>query len=300
MEIRQLRYFISVAETLSFSEAARVNYLSQSALSQQIRALEDELHTHLFARTTHNVMLTENGELLLPLARRAVMTLDDCKDRMADIANMRCGKLNIGLTSSHEAFIREAGIEFLKQNDNIETSVCYSTINDLMRRLRNHELDMVFSMMPSDVDGLDYECVLEYKLCAIMRASHPLAGKSLLNFGDLSRQRFVLPEPDVKEHNALEVFAGIDTGKLNVNVWINDMNAILNLVQQSDMITVLTPQSIIGRPHLKAVEISELSRPVKSYVFFASDTYRKHAAEELLRLYREVAVPKVKLMMSMN
>lgn len=300
MDIRQLRYFISVAETLSFSEAARRHYLSQSALSQQIRALEDEIGAVLFVRTTHNVILTESGEMLLPLARRAVVSFEECKSRMDDINGMRCGRLNIGLTASHEAFIRETGIEFLKANGGIETSVCYSTIDDLFHKLRNHELDMVFSVMPeSGADGLDYEYLLDYKLCAIIRSTHPIASRTILSFDDLRQQQLVLPEPDVKERNGLEHFIGVDTGKLNVAVRINDMNAILNLLQDTDMVSVMTAQSIIGRQHLKAIDVKELAQPIKSYVFFAGDTYRKRAAERLLQMFRDVAVPKAKMLLSM-
>ena len=64
MELRQLRYFVKTAETLNFSEAARLLYVTQSTLSQQIRQLEQELDTMLFVRDSHNVTLTDSGERL--------------------------------------------------------------------------------------------------------------------------------------------------------------------------------------------------------------------------------------------
>ncbi|MCQ2375727.1 MAG: LysR family transcriptional regulator [Salinivirgaceae bacterium] len=300
MEARQLRYFVTTAETLSFSEAGRRLYLSQSALSQQIKALENELGTLLFVRTTHNVILTESGQHLLKYARVALQSFDECTARMNDMNGLHCGDLRIGLTASHESFIRETGIEFLRTYRDIRTSVCYSTIDNLMQKLRSHELDMVFSVMPSDnLDGIDYEYLLDYKLSAIMRTCHPLANSDKLSFDDLRSQRLVLPEGDVKEHNGLEHFIGINTGKLNIAATINDTNAILNLLQETDMISILTAQSIIARPFLKAVDIEELSSPIKSYVFFASDTYRKLAAEKLLQMFKEIAVPKAKMLLSL-
>lgn len=299
MEARQLRYFVTTAETLSFSEAGRRHYLSQSALSQQIKALENELGTQLFVRSTHSVILTESGQHLLKYARAAIQSLDECTARMNDINGLHCGDLRIGLTASHEPFIRETGIEFLKTYKDIKTSVCYSTIDNLMQKLRAHELDMVFSVMPSgNMEGVDYEYLLDYKLSAIMRTCHPLANRDKLSFDDLRAQRLVLPEGDVKEHNGLEHFLGIDTGKLDIAVTINDINAILNLLQETDMISILTAQSIISRPFLKAIDIEELSSPIRSYVFFASDTYRKLAAEKMLQMFKEIAVPKAKLLLS--
>lgn len=301
MEARQLRYFVTTAETLSFSEAGRRHYLSQSALSQQIKALENELGTQLFVRTTHNVILTESGQHLLKYARAAIQSLDECTARMNDINGLHCGDLRIGLTASHESFIRETGIEFLRVYKGIRTSVCYSTIDNLMQKLRAHELDMVFSVMPSgNMEGVDYEYLLDYKLSAIMRTCHPLANRDRLSFDDLRAQRLVLPESDVKERNGLEHFVGINTGKLDVAVTINDINAILNLLQESDMISILTAQSIISRPFLKSIDIEELSSPIKSYVFFAGDTYRKLAAEKLLQMFREIAIPKAKMLLSFS
>lgn len=74
MELRQLRYFIKVAETLSFSEAAKALFVTQSTLSQQIKQLEYDLDTLLLERSSHGVTLTEAGRELLPCARRA-----DCR-----------------------------------------------------------------------------------------------------------------------------------------------------------------------------------------------------------------------------
>lgn len=301
MEARQLRYFVTTAETLSFSEAGRRHYLSQSALSQQIKALEEELGTQLFIRSTHSVILTESGQHLLKYARMAIQSFDECTARMNDINGLHCGDLKIGLTASHEPFIRETGIEFLKAYKNIKTTVCYSTIDNLMQKLRTHELDMVFSVMPSgNMNGVDYEYLLDYKLNAIMRTCHPLANRDKLSFDDLRKQRLVLPEGDVKERNGLEHFIGIATGILNIGATINDINAILNLLQETDMISILTAQSIISRPFLKAIDIEELSTPIKSYVFFASDTYRKLAAEQLLQMFKEIAIPKAKLLLAFS
>lgn len=301
MEARQLRYFITVAETLSFSEAARRHCLSQSALSQQIHALEDELRIPLFTRTTHQVVLTEGGEELLRHARTTIDSFDECLSRINDMKGLKCGSLRIGLTASHEYFIRETGIEFLKSYGDIKTKVCYSTIDDLMQKLRAHELDMVFSVMPSgNIDGLEYEYLLDYKLCAIMRTSHHLAGRQALSFDDMRDQMIVLPETDVHDNNALRHIIGVKTGNLKVCATINDINAILNLVQDTDMITILTAQSIIGHQHLKAIDVKELSAPVKSYVFFAKDAYRKASALKMLQMFKDIAVPKAKMIMSLT
>ena len=88
MEIRHLKYFVKIAETLNFSEAAKSLFITQSTLSQQIRQLEQEVNAQLFERNNHNVRLTEAGEELLPYARRTLQASQACLDRVQDLRDM--------------------------------------------------------------------------------------------------------------------------------------------------------------------------------------------------------------------
>ncbi|MFG6424428.1 MAG: LysR family transcriptional regulator, partial [Paramuribaculum sp.] len=85
MELRQLKYFIGTAETLSFSEAARNLNVTQSTLSQQIKQLENEIGAQLFHRSSHSVALTEAGSEMLPYARQTIESAEMCMNRIADI-----------------------------------------------------------------------------------------------------------------------------------------------------------------------------------------------------------------------
>ena len=100
MELRQLKYFVNVAETNSFSEASRLLNITQSTLSQQIKQLENELGVVLFERSSHRVCLTDVGEAFLPEAKRTLHAADVCIDRMNDIRDLKAGCLNIGSTFS--------------------------------------------------------------------------------------------------------------------------------------------------------------------------------------------------------
>ena len=100
MELRQLKYFVNVAETNSFSEASRLLNITQSTLSQQIKQLENELGVMLFERSSHRVRLTDIGEAFLPEARHTLHAADMCIDRMNDIRGLKAGCLNIGSTFS--------------------------------------------------------------------------------------------------------------------------------------------------------------------------------------------------------
>ena len=105
MELRQLRYFLRLSETLNFSVAAKELFITQSTLSQQILNLERELDQQLFIRNSHEVLLTEAGRMLLPLARESVYKVDNCFLRMQELKNMLTGELNIGVTYSFSSMI---------------------------------------------------------------------------------------------------------------------------------------------------------------------------------------------------
>ena len=107
MEIRQLKYFLKVAETLNFSEASRKLYITQSTLSQQISHLEQEIGLPLFERNSHEVYLTEAGKELLPYAQNAVNCTMACVDHMNDLKEMLTGELNIGVTYSFSNIMAE-------------------------------------------------------------------------------------------------------------------------------------------------------------------------------------------------
>src|SRR3954447_26527801 len=99
MELRQLRYFEAVARHSGFTRAAEQLHVAQSAVSAQVRALEAELGTALFTRTTRRVALTEAGELVLHRARRALTELDGARTDLADLAAVLTGRVALGATA---------------------------------------------------------------------------------------------------------------------------------------------------------------------------------------------------------
>lgn len=289
MEIRQLKYFVGVAEAGSISEASRRFYLSQSAISQQIKALEDELATTLFIRTSHHLSLTESGEMLLPLARQVVRSVNDCTERMADLNDMLCGELSVGLTFSLEPYVRPAIVRFLKAFPKVRLNVYYKSIPELRDMLHAHRVDMTLSVDRGDAadDAIHSEPVMEYKLCAIMRDTHPLASRSKLNFQDMALQHFVLPEAGIRDRNAVEHYLHASTGNVDVRAIVNDPNALLNLVHSTNYISILSEAAINGRQGLCAVPVEELSTPVTAYVQTLHNAYMKRSAQTFLQILRE-------------
>ncbi|MFD7944671.1 LysR family transcriptional regulator, partial [Streptomyces sp. NPDC059744] len=100
MHFQQLTYFVAVAEARHFTRAAEEVHVSQPSLSQQIRALENELGAELFSRARGNITLTDAGEALLPLARRILADADTARHEVQELAQLRRGRVRLGATPS--------------------------------------------------------------------------------------------------------------------------------------------------------------------------------------------------------
>lgn len=290
MELRQLKYFLGIAETGRFSEASKQCFITQSAVSQQIKALEEELGMQLFVRDTHNVKLTEAGKELLPYARNVINGVAACHDRIADLKGLLCGELNIGMTFTLEPYVRRAMLDFMKAYPKVQVNAHYRNLSQLLQMIKHNEIDMMLSMMPtSPHEYLDSVRVSQYRLAAIMRKGHALANRTVLTFSDLQHQQFILPERGLRDRNAIESFIHAETGDLRIQALVNDVNAILNLLQESDCVSVLAEDVVNSRPWLCAIPIDELRSPIRVYAHFNHTASKKHSAEVFLDMLRRVA-----------
>lgn len=288
MEIRQLQYFIGIAETGRFSEASKMLFVTQSAVSQQIKLLEEELGTQLFVRQAHSVALTESGMELLPLAKKVLRGVAECRDRISDLKGLLCGTLNIGLTFSLEPYIRETMLAFMSQYPKVKVNAYYKSLTDLLRMLKDNEIDIMFSMMPTSPHEFASSIpIMEYRLAAVMRKTHPLASKKVLHFTDLMPHKLILPEKGLRDRNAIESFIHAETGELNVVSLVNDVNAIINILQESNFISILTEHTTKYFPLLCTVPIAELSKPIPIYAHFNNTILRKHSANVFVEMLQQ-------------
>jgi DNA-binding transcriptional LysR family regulator len=195
IELRQLRYFLAVAEELNFSRAAERLHIAQSALSAQIRALENQVGCALFNRTTRKVELTPNGSLLLEEAREIVARSDSAVAKLQAAARGERGLLRIGF-AAHGGAEPGAAIlrRFAEEFSGIETELVQSaTLEGLQTQLVEHETDVGFVWLPLLYDGLEAQPVLSERKLIAMHADHALAGKRSVQSNELLTEPVVAP-----------------------------------------------------------------------------------------------------------
>lgn len=292
MEIRQLKYFVNVAETKSFSEASRRCFLSQSAISQQIRALEEELKTQLLTRSSHKVMLTKSGLELLPLARKALKSFSECQEHICRLQESLTGSLSIGMSHFIEPFIRQAAVQMLKQYPDVQLNLFYLPTTEVNRLLTNHELDLAFSInTPNENESIESEPAVKFRIHAVMRSTHPLASRDMITFDELCKYGIVMPEAGKRIYDTLSKYSNINPNMMTVRAVVNDPIAAINMVQDTNFITFLPVNSISDRPSLTAKKIVEFDMPLQSYAHRMKDTCVKHSAEVFMKILREHSIP---------
>ena len=285
MEIRQLKYFLKVAETLNFSAASQKLYITQSTLSQQIIRLEQEIGLPLFERNNHCVYLTEAGKELMPYAEKAVMATDSCMGHIEDLKKMLTGELNIGVTHSFSTVMQETLITFIKTYPGVRLNICYQTMEELMDRLKKRELDFVLAFRPLKPDkDIASRVIFSNRLAAIVGESHPLAKLNRVTLQELQKYELLLPARGLQARNEFEKLVANKELEFRIRVEVNNVNIILNLLRRAGYVSVLSESTVANIDGLKAVPIASADNEMEGCIHRLKDAYVKHSAQEFVRM----------------
>ncbi|MDE6859601.1 MAG: LysR family transcriptional regulator [Duncaniella sp.] len=286
MELRQLKYFVKVAETLNFSEASKALFITQSTLSQQIKQLEQEFDTQLLQRNSHNVALTEAGEELLPCAIRVLQESRQCIEKLNDLKELLTGTLNIGVTYTFSPILTETLQEFMRTYPQVKLNIFYKPMLELMDMLHNREVDFVLAFRPSQpIEDVESHILFQNYLAAVMKSDHPLASNSRITFEQLESQELILPTKGLQARNTFEQLLPLSLrSRLNIRMQLNEVHILLNLIRQSDMITVLADATIHNEPGVKAIPLDLPGNEMEGCVHLLKNSYRKRSMQKFITL----------------
>lgn len=284
MELRQLKYFAKVAETLNFSEAAKMLCITQSTLSQQIKQLENELDTPLLIRSSHKVTLSEAGELILPHVRRVIYEAESCADRINDLNRLASGSLSIGVTYSFSPILTETLLLFMKQYPKVRLNIYYKPMNELMELLKERVVDFVLAFKPTrSIEGVESHILFQNYLAAIVSEHHPLASKERVTVAELRTYDLALPSKGLQARNTFDNIVSAHD-PLRVRIELNEVNILLKLIRQSMLVTVLAEATIHNETGVKAVPLDIPENEMAGCVHILKDTYRKKSMQEFIRM----------------
>ena len=194
MDIQQLNCFISVAQTLNFSEAARRNFVSQSTVSRYISDLEKEFGVQLFTRSHRDVLLTNEGKTLLPYALEMIATLGKAKKVIDKLQNGGTGKLSVGCDVTSPLFPSRCIADFTAKYSGISVELKKLDAADRSAAITGGEFDYCF--MPRDMvpesSGIETVVTHTESLVVVSSAESPLKGRKSISLSELAAQRLVL------------------------------------------------------------------------------------------------------------
>jgi DNA-binding transcriptional LysR family regulator len=195
MELRQLRYLVTLADEAHFTRAAARLHIAQPALSQQIKRLENEVGIALVDRTTRHVALTPAGERLVARARRALAEVEAATAELSELAGIRSGRVVIGSMRSTGPFDLSVLLAaFHARHPGIELVVREEPSEVMLQRLHADALDVAFLSVNRLDAGPDIRLkpLLSEPLVALMAPDHPLAGRDQIDMAELRSERFIV------------------------------------------------------------------------------------------------------------
>lgn len=201
MELRQLRYFETVARYLHFGEAARALHMAQPPLSQQIIRLEQELGVRLFHRTSRQVELTDEGRLLLDAVRVVLGDVEHVENLAQRLRDGTAGRLRIGFVASVLNWGLAAHLrEYRANNPDVEITMTQMPVIDQVRALADNTIDVGFLLSRVDYAHLTvYELSVE-PLVVVLPDGHPLSTATSVRLDELAAETFVAWQAPYDEH----------------------------------------------------------------------------------------------------
>jgi len=181
MELRQLSYFVTVAEELHFGRAAERLHIVQSAVSQQVRRLERELGAELFDRSSRHVRLTAAGERLLPEARAVLAAADRARAAVAPPPGLR-----IGTSTGLGEHLDRVLAAFARRAPEVPVELVSLPVGERLAGVAGGRLDAAFVRGAEPVPGVRVLPLWSDPLVAALPAAHPLAARPEIGIGELA------------------------------------------------------------------------------------------------------------------
>lgn len=207
MNLRQLEYFVSVAENLNFTKAAKKCFISQTAITLQIKSLEETVGVPLFIRNKHHVELTPAGKVYLNEAREILTRAEEAVKMARTAAEGFSGNLTIGFIRGYEqSFFSETLRGFHEAYPNISIQLVRDNMSALYGRLEDGECDIAFNLSPylQTYPELSHRFLKSFPMMAVLYPGHPLVSRKSLTYQDLAKEDFIIMQPKGRPNDEAE------------------------------------------------------------------------------------------------
>ena len=265
---KHLRAFIQTAQTGSVSAAARALYLSQPSISQQIRALENELDQPLFERNGPQLRLTPAGQALLQLSQPLLEQFDALPDEFRRLyGSLETGTVRIAAgESTIMHLLPPLLMRFRRRHPGIDTDLQHVSGTEGLKRIRRSEVDFAVGSMVDVPDDIDYRPIYHFKPVLIAAPDHPLARRQTIALSDISPHGLILPPRRRTTYQLIDLVFQRHNLPYRVNLEIGGWEVIKRYVSLGMGVSIVTSICITDadRERLVVRDMSEFF-PARSY-----------------------------------
>lgn len=286
MELRQLEYFVAVAEEANFTRAAERVHISQSGVSAQIRQLERELGAELIDRSGRGATLTEAGTAALGHARAALAAADALRQSVDEVNGLLRGSIVVGMvTACTITGLFEALDSFHRAHPGIDITLVEDNSDRLVDRVRGGEIDLAFvGTTEARPHGLDALVIITDRLIAAVAPDHPLARQTTIEMRDLAAYPIVCMPAGTGLRAAFDKASASEGVRPYIAMQATAPGTIADLAARGLGVAILS-QSMAGAfaDRLKALTIEDAEVPALLALVWST---RSPAVQEFLRYCR--------------
>jgi DNA-binding transcriptional LysR family regulator len=289
MDMRQMEMFRAVAEERSFTRAGQRLHVSQSAVSRQVKLLEDELGETLLHRRGRRVTLTPSGELVLAASNRVIRDLQEVVSQISEARQLQRGTLRVGGGMTVCLYVFPRLLRALgRQHPEIDFRVVSGTSEQVLDRIHKHDVDLGLLTLPIVGRDLEVIPVLKEEMVVVTGRGHVLTRRRLVDAEELGRYPMILYEAGSNTRKAVDglfVEAGVAA---DVAMETENVEIIKAMVASGIGVTVIPYSAVArevraGRFACARIRGRQLFRET-GWVYLKTDPLPR-AAAELLRLF---------------
>jgi LysR family transcriptional regulator, low CO2-responsive transcriptional regulator len=242
LDSRQLRAFVTLARTGSFTLAAKELFLSQSAVSHSMKALENDVGCRLFDRVGKKVSLTLAGEQLLQYAEKILQEMTSARDSLENLGKWGRSRLRLGASTTACQYVLPSVLREFKES----FPDCIVTIEPgdspaLVELVRNHRVDLAVTLEPKLDEQLAFHPLFDDELMFLVSPLHPWAVKGQVNRAEIAKQNYILYNRNSYTFSVVDEYFAQEGFELKTFMQLGSMEAIKELVKLGLGVSVLAP-----------------------------------------------------------
>ena len=283
--------FIKVAEYLNFTKAAEALYMTQPAVSQQIKQLEEEVGAKVFIRNKNGLILTQQGEIVLKYARRQKALYEKMLLEIQN-AEKNAGPLRIGITHTAESNVTASALaKYSIENNGVKITLTTDTINNLYDKLESYELDL--AIIDASSNNPKFSSMLldtDYLMC-VLSPDNPLSQRSAVTISELKKEKMILRSVESATRKLFEetlAYNGEDISYFDVILEVDNIATIKDLIRKDLGVSIL-PRSAcldeIRKGKIKALPIENFSMVRETRIVYNKDFGHKEVLDDIIRIY---------------